>query len=548
MAALRSLLKQRDALRLLAAVVFVIVFESILIVWVTGGNFTYTLDDAYIHMALAENLARFGHYGINSEEYSAASSSILWPFLLVPFFKIGLVDYGPFILNVLFAMGSALTLLLVLSSVADDSDGEQTLWPWALLLFLSINGFGLVFTGMEHSLHVLLTLLIVYSINRILLGATTNDSLLVFCIVASPLIRFEGIAVSAFGILMLVVLRKARLGFMAAALICFAFAAYFAAMSRFGLGWLPSSVLVKLDPAADLVAESDLLIGLAGAGPHVAENFIRNLATIQSWPLIGIAAYLAWQSWMCRREPRIAVYAAGAFAVIVLHLAFGRFGWYGRYQPYIYAFAICAGLFLWHHSSSAKHRPIVSRNWKLTAAFLGPTVLILNFEQSLWPVITTPVAAQNIYGQHYQMHRFATRQWQSPVAVNDIGYVSFRNDQYVLDLWGLGSEEARQLMRANDRDRLRKLTAEHDVHLAMIYERGFPGLIPSEWIKIGELRLNSKRITSADSEISFYVFGLGATECSTAADTLLEFSHGVPVPNRLSVDRTACERSLNASR
>src|SRR5262245_18537055 len=48
------------------------------------GHLVYNLDDPYIHLALAENIAR-GQYGVNLEEVSAPSSSILWPLLLVPF-------------------------------------------------------------------------------------------------------------------------------------------------------------------------------------------------------------------------------------------------------------------------------------------------------------------------------------------------------------------------------------------------------------------------------------------------------------------------------
>src|SRR5262249_7930106 len=47
------------------------------------GAITYTLDDAYIHLALAEHISH-GHYGINATEFSAPSSSIAWPFILAP--------------------------------------------------------------------------------------------------------------------------------------------------------------------------------------------------------------------------------------------------------------------------------------------------------------------------------------------------------------------------------------------------------------------------------------------------------------------------------
>ena len=58
------------------------------------GLFTYTLDDPYIHLRLAENISQ-GHYGINPSEYSAPSSSILWPFLLVPFSSFFVLSIRP---------------------------------------------------------------------------------------------------------------------------------------------------------------------------------------------------------------------------------------------------------------------------------------------------------------------------------------------------------------------------------------------------------------------------------------------------------------------
>src|SRR5438128_9800887 len=47
----------------------------------TGGRLIYSLDDAYIELSLAWNIAQ-GHYGINAADVSSPSSSILYPFLL----------------------------------------------------------------------------------------------------------------------------------------------------------------------------------------------------------------------------------------------------------------------------------------------------------------------------------------------------------------------------------------------------------------------------------------------------------------------------------
>ncbi len=42
----------------------ILAFELFAIYRLNGGIFVYPLDDAYIHLALAENLAK-GHYGVN---------------------------------------------------------------------------------------------------------------------------------------------------------------------------------------------------------------------------------------------------------------------------------------------------------------------------------------------------------------------------------------------------------------------------------------------------------------------------------------------------
>jgi len=71
-----------------AAIVAVACLPLALLLWLvlraTGGAFVYSLDDPYIHLALARSILH-GTYGLNPGELSAPSSSILWPFLLAPF-------------------------------------------------------------------------------------------------------------------------------------------------------------------------------------------------------------------------------------------------------------------------------------------------------------------------------------------------------------------------------------------------------------------------------------------------------------------------------
>ncbi len=83
-----------------AYVIFLVSFIMLLSLSLilTDGNLIYSLDDPYIHLALAENILK-GHYGVNLSEFSSPSSSILWPFLLAPFQAIDEYAVTPLILN-----------------------------------------------------------------------------------------------------------------------------------------------------------------------------------------------------------------------------------------------------------------------------------------------------------------------------------------------------------------------------------------------------------------------------------------------------------------
>ena len=72
----------KEKLITLTLLVFLPLVVMLLLIFnYSDGEFTYTLDDPYIHLALAKNIW-MGNYGINMTELSAPSSSILWPFLL----------------------------------------------------------------------------------------------------------------------------------------------------------------------------------------------------------------------------------------------------------------------------------------------------------------------------------------------------------------------------------------------------------------------------------------------------------------------------------
>ena len=126
--------------------------------------------------------------------------------------------------------------------------------------------------------------------------------------------------------------------------------------------------------------------------------------------------------------------AGGAVRALLaggLQLAIGQFNWFHRYEVYAVAFTVLV-------ASTALAE--TTRLWR-GVIVAGLLAVGFPYAQALWQ---TPDAASNVYQQQYQMHRFVADFYRKPVAVNDLGWVSYRRPAgvRVLDLWGLASPEA----------------------------------------------------------------------------------------------------------
>jgi len=144
---------------LAAALLVLFVAVGVLVAWScrhSAGHLVYALDDAYIHMAMARNLAEHGVFGVTRYGFTSSSSSPLWTLLLAGLFKLlGPRDWLPLALNVLFAAS--------LLAVADRVLRTQGVRPRSRLLALIAIVVltpvpPLVLVGQEHLLHATLTL------------------------------------------------------------------------------------------------------------------------------------------------------------------------------------------------------------------------------------------------------------------------------------------------------------------------------------------------------------------------------------------------------
>ncbi|MDH4156610.1 MAG: hypothetical protein OEW00_04980, partial [candidate division Zixibacteria bacterium] len=463
--------------------VFIIGFVVLLllILIVNDGHVVYTLDDAYVHLALAENIAN-GHYGVNAGEYSAPSSSILWPFLLAPFAKLPVAQYVPLMVNLLATIGVLLLyshlLLLAFREAAGAGYGLKIGLVTALLI-PATNLWGLLYMGMEHTLQLFLAVLTVIGLVRECRDSTVPWWLLV-AIIAGPLIRYENLALSAPALGYLFLRRHFRPAVIGAVGVVLTLGAYSLFLNSLELGWLPTSVISKSRPVSS-----------GGSVAALISNFKSNLRLAQG-ALLAVGFFLSALRAASRRPaPSERLLAAWGACAILLHLVVGNFGWYSRYEAYIWATALFTLTYIYRRGllriagGLPGHRLAI-----ILCLFVGITA-----RPYIGGMLTTRVASNNIYQQQYQMHRFVTEYYRAPVAVNDIGWVSYANDNYVLDLWGLGSQQALESRRNHEGPQwITALANKHDIHLAMIYDTWLPE-IPAGWITLGELRLGRRKIT-----------------------------------------------------
>ena len=136
-----------------AGVILLGLFLSIL--KLNNGTFIYTMDDPYIALALSDQI-RHGNYGIDAGLHCAPASSILFPFLLTPASGTPLHPYLPLILSwmALFATMAIMWRLFKYLRLAEDTFGIVAQAIALLLLAICLNLIGVVFSGLEHSMHI----------------------------------------------------------------------------------------------------------------------------------------------------------------------------------------------------------------------------------------------------------------------------------------------------------------------------------------------------------------------------------------------------------
>lgn len=485
---------------------------AVLVAWSlrhSGGHLVYALDDAYIHMAMARNLAEHGVFGVTRYGFTSSSSSPLWTLTLAGLFAlVGARDWLPLVLNLVFAA----SLLLVAGRLLSAHGVASRARFLALLAVAFLTPLpALTLVGQEHILHAALTL----AFAGLLTSAGAEPALLLLAPFLTAA-RYEGLFLVFIGCLVLAARRRLR------------FAAALGAVSLlppvvYGLvsvahGWypLPNPVLLKGALGERLTGWHRLgLVPFLGGWSELAR-------TPHLLALVALAAIVLLARWRSpsSREGTLLLLFVGT---TLLHLQYAKTGWFYRYEAYLVGFGIVA-LAVALHDLGGVVRPA----W--LPALLASAALLTCGIRGVRSYLETPGAVGNIYEQQIQMGRFLARFYAGQVvAANDIGAICYLADVRVFDLWGLASREVAEAKLAGRYATpwIAQRARAQGVRVAVLYERWLDaaGGVPPEWVRAGRWRVG-RNVVLGDRTVAFYA--VDPAEAGPLADNLRAFAPALP--------------------
>jgi hypothetical protein len=520
-------------------------------VWqATGGVFMYPLDDPFIHMKMAENLAFHGVWGINGNEFASASSSILYTLLLGALFKLFHVTVIiPFVVN----CAAAVALLYVIDKWLLQKGLSVLARTGILTLVVFVTPLPvLVVSGMEHTLQCLFSFLFVTGFSAWLEQSLTPAGqgglpaalpgqkklflpVLAFAILVTG-IRYEGLFLVAIACLLLLYYRKPGPALQLGLTGLLPVIVFGAISLHKGSYFLPNSVLVK---------SSAIPFSLNGMAAFLDNILVAKLTMVQSQikkpgtppPGISLLAaqrlllilpltYLLFAGQLKQRLGYTFLLAILTLCTL-LHLSLAATGWLYRYEAYL---ILCTVTFV---TTIAFRFGKQFRQEKSPFAWLFTILLLFAlffpfFLRSAAAFSNIRQACVNVYQQQYQAGKFFHAYYDSAVvAANDIGAISYFSNIRTVDLWGLGSIDIARSKKAGfwTPAFLDSLVRGRHVKLAMVYDEWFDPALLHRWTKVASWQLQNNVILGGD-QVSFYAIDRG--DSLELARRMREFRPSLP--------------------
>lgn len=478
-----------------------------------AGEFVYGLDDAYIHLRVAQNWAETGIMGVNPGEFASASSSPLYTILLTTIHIVAgkaITFWAPLGINILASLGLIAWLGIWLQKLGK---GSFQIAVWLMVLLVGGILVPMTLTGMEHLLHAWFLVMSVAVVSHMVSHPGKGENGYRIMFVLLPLlggIRYEGLAACFILLAGLFLMERSWKLILLAAIASLA-VLFMIAYSWMETGFLlPNSVYMKLDPPK----------GLAFVELHgIKRLFGKTMTALTDSPLI-VPASLIMATLSLSRLSAIRmikgdqgfVFSLIAFLIMGLHLMGTTFVTV-RYEAYLMILTI-AGLAGWGDEMVS----MILRRWQLAHqriigfGILGVTVLLLWLEpvyrNVFLPQSRAVTASVEIFSQQMQMARFIQQYFpDQPIAINDLGLMSYTSGAEVIDLEGLGSTAVTSLNREDNYSwtSLRALMEEENVRIALLYESWYDevGMTPEGRVATWEIE---NPYILGDGTVSFFAW------------------------------------------
>lgn len=500
-----------------------------------GGHFVYVVDDPYIHMAIAKNLVLHGVWGVTPYQFSSSASSIIWPLLLAFVYRI----FGPheivsLILNVLLA-SLALGVVHFFWCKLGLPSGYALFGLLGLVFLTPLPP--VIFTGMEHTLQIVVTIAFVYVAAGEIAreeGESRGSAWLWILAALGTLVRYEALFV-AFPVCCLFLLRRRwRYAFGLGAVALAPVAIYGAVAVAHGWSWLPTSILLKGNVPSMFRGQ--------GIGSGNYGGFAWSIRTAHVLSLL-VAILVLFALWLYKERrfwKRTGVMMVVFAVATVLHLRFAAvfaLPGFERYEAYLLALGIFVAVAVGfdYTSSSTQSSRRLPAIVEVAAACLIFLPIGAMWHIAFYALKGVPWASRNIYEQDYQMGLFLGRFYRGvPVAVNDIGAVSYLSDTRVVDLEGLGTLDVARVRSKGflSEQQIDQLTKAHGVRMAILFDRLFKNGqmaregLPPQWVKVGEWRILNN-LVCWDDRVAF--FAVDPSEETRLVEALRQFRGQMPL-------------------
>lgn len=470
------------------------------------GHLIYTLDDPYIHMAISKNFAHYGVWGVTQHGFTSTSSSLLWTIVISLIYLIGGVnEIIPFILNIIFTIGALSMVYIILNEFKISK--VYILMVLILIIFLTPLP-ALVFTGMEHIMHIFLVILFIY-LSVLILVKDKEGTFKYLLVLAFLLImtRYESIFLIITVSFLFFMKKNYLYSISLTAVSLIPLGVYGLISILEGWYFLPNSIVLKSIVTGNQPFLSKIYF--LNIFNHFIDQMFHSEIYSEILVLFLISSIFLLINLFNRRFKDLYTVMLFIFiSITFLHLLFANVGWFYRYEAYlvftgIFINSIVIYQFLYKNKINIE----LSKILRYSALMLLLCLIVIPLGPRYISFSETPVATHNIYEQQYQMGLFIKQFYNNEsIALNDVGAVNYLADVKCTDVYGLSNMDVARAKKGEyyTPEELSGLLKNNNIKVIIIYDKWFKNMIPSDWIKVSDWEILNN-IVCGDNKVSFYV-------------------------------------------